>query len=355
MASITRSPPNHYEVLGLSPTASEDEIAKAFRKAMGLFGAHSAAGAAQLAFAFETLRNPEKRRAYDDSIGLNRHSERPPMALSFRISAQPHAAQASAGEPHVEPRSLEPLTPSAIASSLREIARPVDVDPSRRPAVQPRPRPPQPPLTALWEEQAGEADGRPIEWKRPVVAIGAVVLAAGLIGAFAGVSVRGDEQGQGTVTKALPPPKAQTQIATPIDAVPAIATDLAAATVKRPVRSPLPDGRAERPDQAPAASPDLAQAPADTEAPAMTDAAAADPLAPQADSAIATVAVAGLPVAARLVARTIDRIGYACGEVASTSAVDGAAGVYKVTCTSGQSYRAAPVHGRYRFRRWDSR
>ena len=60
-------------------------------------------------------------------------------------------------------------------------------------------------------------------------------------------------------------------------------------------------------------------------------------------------------MATTLVARTIERIGYSCGQVASTSAVEGAAGVYKVTCTSGQTYRAAPVHGRYRFRRWGSR
>jgi hypothetical protein len=25
--------------------------------------------------------------------------------------------------------------------------------------------------------------------------------------------------------------------------------------------------------------------------------------------------------------------------------------VFKVTCTSGDSYRAAPIHGRYRFKR----
>jgi hypothetical protein len=54
------------------------------------------------------------------------------------------------------------------------------------------------------------------------------------------------------------------------------------------------------------------------------------------------------------VARTIERIGYACGDVASTARVEGEApGVFKVTCTSGQSYRAAPVRGRYHFRRWD--
>jgi hypothetical protein len=59
-----------------------------------------------------------------------------------------------------------------------------------------------------------------------------------------------------------------------------------------------------------------------------------------------------MPLSNALIARTIGRIGYSCGEVASTSAVDGSPGVFKVTCTSGQSYRAAPVRGRYHFRRW---
>jgi hypothetical protein len=58
-----------------------------------------------------------------------------------------------------------------------------------------------------------------------------------------------------------------------------------------------------------------------------------------------------MPLPGPVIARTISRIGYPCGEVASTSTGDGP-GVFKVTCTSGHSYRAAPVGGRYRFKRW---
>jgi hypothetical protein len=59
-----------------------------------------------------------------------------------------------------------------------------------------------------------------------------------------------------------------------------------------------------------------------------------------------------MPLPNKVVARTIERIGYSCGAVASTAPVEGgAAGVYKVTCTSGQSYQAKPVNGRYRFKR----
>jgi hypothetical protein len=63
-------------------------------------------------------------------------------------------------------------------------------------------------------------------------------------------------------------------------------------------------------------------------------------------------APASMPLPDSVVARTIRRIGFACGEVASTSAVDGAPGVFKVTCSSGESYKASPVNGRYHFRRW---
>ena len=72
-----------------------------------------------------------------------------------------------------------------------------------------------------------------------------------------------------------------------------------------------------------------------------------------AESAPAAVTAAKLPLPNAVVARTIGRIGYACGQVASTTALEGGEpGAFKVTCTSGHSYRAAPVRGRYHFRRW---
>jgi len=69
----------------------------------------------------------------------------------------------------------------------------------------------------------------------------------------------------------------------------------------------------------------------------------------------ARMVAASLPLPDAAIARTIGRIGYACGEVASTTPVDGAPGVFKVTCTSGHSYQATPVRGRYHFRRMGSR
>ena len=71
-----------------------------------------------------------------------------------------------------------------------------------------------------------------------------------------------------------------------------------------------------------------------------------DPLAPAASPVVTS---ASLPLSNATIARTIGRIGYSCGTVAATEAMGG--GAFKVTCSSGQSYRAAPVHGRYRFKR----
>jgi hypothetical protein len=193
-----------------------------------------------------------------------------------------------------------------------------------------------------------------------------VVLAAGLVGALAGVSVKDDEQGQVTVTAPVPALKPRPHVAAPAAAVaPADASPMlvetAATETQQPVRPRRFEVRPQRiaapqpPASAATAQAEVGQAADTTAAPAESDQAAADPLAPQ-PPAIERVAAAGLPLASKLAARTIDRIGYACGEIASATPAEGeAAGVYKVTCTSGQTYRAAPVHGRYRFRRWGSR
>ena len=68
---------------------------------------------------------------------------------------------------------------------------------------------------------------------------------------------------------------------------------------------------------------------------------------------LSTASAVAAPLSNATIARTIGRIGYACGRVVSTSAIEGA-GAFKVTCTSGDSYRAAPIRGHYRFKRLGS-
>ena len=48
MASWVQSRQNHYEVLGLSPKASQEEIGQAFAKAMGMFATRPLGAAAQI-------------------------------------------------------------------------------------------------------------------------------------------------------------------------------------------------------------------------------------------------------------------------------------------------------------------
>jgi hypothetical protein len=56
------------------------------------------------------------------------------------------------------------------------------------------------------------------------------------------------------------------------------------------------------------------------------------------------------------VARTIDRIGYRCGSVVSAGREGGTAAgepVYRINCSSGETYRGTTRRGRLFFRPWD--
>ncbi|WP_050671385.1 J domain-containing protein [Luteipulveratus halotolerans] len=62
----------HYDVLGVEPTATQDDLRLAFhrkiRKAHPDLGGEDKALAQELHFAYETLRTPEKRAEYDASL-----------------------------------------------------------------------------------------------------------------------------------------------------------------------------------------------------------------------------------------------------------------------------------------------
>jgi hypothetical protein len=174
------------------------------------------------------------------------------------------------------------------------------------------------------------------------VIVGSVFAVVGLAGAWAGIVAGGNAQSTNTVTLELPRPKT---VAAPVIAAAEPAPNVVDAQREPRRASHVADGRVvhspvripeERPD------PTLSE-------PSEPDALAAEPAVAEPTPVAATMAKMPLPNS--VIARTIGRIGYACGEVASTTAVEGQAGVFDVTCTSGHSYRAAPVHGRYRFRR----
>jgi len=169
-----------------------------------------------------------------------------------------------------------------------------------------------------------------VDWKYPIYGLTVMILTAAVLGAWAGSAAGSDaEAAAPAVTVALP--KAGQALAAPAPAAPeAMATESFAPRTRRP---------ASRPRMIAAAGAPQVQV-AENDSGAETS----DPLAPAPEAA-------SMSLPNRVIARTIERIGYACGAVASTTAVEGASGVFKVSCTSGQTYQAAPVRGRYRFRR----
>jgi hypothetical protein len=382
MDGTARAHPSHYDALGLTPAASEGDIARAFAMKMNAFRWHPAGAAAHVWIAYETLRDRIKRADYDRSLGLAPQRQRSwsmavvqPQWTPFIASAREETAERSpsetgrAPEPQVEastPRepAVDPRLES-IAATVRELAKPVD----KRGASGPPPRrlperTVEPNLEPLIHEmltvrQAEKQELRPVEhgpleWKRPVQVVGGLILAAGLLGAILGLSARDKaDSAEAAPARASIHGVAKKQAAI---AVPS-ADPLDAKTVPHLEQSdrlfssrpmPTPSRHSSRPvagqKSAQDASSEIPEtvSEVDSAAPGQP---AADPLAPQ-------PAAAKLPLSNAVIARTIDRIGYRCGEVASTATIEGAApGTFKVICSSGQTYQATPLHGRYRFRR----
>jgi hypothetical protein len=372
MISLVKSPPNHYDVLGLTPAAGDGEIAQAFARKMSLFGAHQMAEAAQICAAYEVLRNAQKRRDYDRSIGVGARAE--PRQWAFAVSQQQwpgfaggaNAAYAREPQAPVQPGPRPATQPqveraSTIAERLRRLAEPeydgmAELAP-QRPSPAPPPRAVEPaaraPEADIYEilarggEAARSRDGerQPFEWRRPALVAGGFVAAAGLVGALAGFSVK-DDAAAAAVTTPLPAARKVAEARPPVAMAPAAVEPLSAAA---PASPPALQHASSRSRFARTVERKLGVMDGAGQAQAIQVAAAE----PADETAAAQVVPASMPLPGNVVARTIDRIGYSCGSVASTAAVEGASGVFKVTCSSGETYQATPVHGRYRFRRAD--
>jgi hypothetical protein len=351
MGSSVTTRPNHYEVLGLKPTASDKEIAAAFAREIGRPRAFG--GLTQLSIAYEVLRDPAKRRAYDDSIGVKPEPlprAARPSIVQFSGSAHfigaaiagPGGLRDHGRPPHLEPlREPEPVAPLAAVPSEPE------------PMVEPEIASANRALPGFEPDRAlGYSDGQ-IQWKRPVVILGTLVGTAGLIGAWVGSVAGSDAQAdpaERAVTVALPKAKQAPRMEQ------AAATEWVAAEVQ-PERSRTNSAAVRRIRSAPVQQPRALSAQELEELAPVEIARPANAFVEQATAQVAEVApvqaaAADMPLSNATIARTIHRIGYSCGQVASTSAVEGGApGVFTVTCSSGATYRASPVRGRYRFKR----
>lgn len=352
MDSTDRAGPNHYETLGLQSTATSDEIEQAFAREVSVFRPRPLGSFARVSIAYATLRDPSRRRAYDTSIGIAPAPS--PGALwngshvdgsgHFIASAVDRLSQPPAQAAQTPPDQAELSAAPFIAASVR--GQEVEARPAPEPHIV-REQSLRRPETV----RTGSAKNYGIEWKRPMTVIGGLVVAAGVVGAGAGIVSGNDADVE----------------------LPARAT-----TVKLPRAKPLPIAAApvleasvsetqpqyERPRHVTVARRRIRAAPvpklhylSEKELDELPPVEVRSRMSEGAsggtghDVSGAPAVAAEMPLPNAVIARTIGRIGYACGHVATTSAVEGQTGVFKVTCTSGHSYRAAPVRGRYHFRR----
>lgn len=390
MASPVRARNNHYETLQVSPSATRDDIVNAFASQMRAARMRpdiSVVRLAELSVAYETLRDPAKRETYDASIGLKREPAPAPLYPPFigapvvaRLNRIAERSPNAPLQPEPAQGRQEPRVAAFIAASLRESAgnsKPKEPAPISSPE-------PLPPSNRAIEPPPGPV-GERLEIEEGRLSIGrtGATLAAGVIGvailAFAAaLPERNPDQLPVEVAQAepgltVPVPPATANKDSFVSSQPSATLKVASAPPKLQSRS----GRTAPPrnappatwlalkDQQPAASvpnqgegqPLASEAVAQqsTQAPSATETPAAAAL-PDSAPANAPVsgAVATLPLTNATIARTIERIGYGCGQVVSATGVEGTSGAFNITCSTGDTYRAAPVRGRYHFRRTGS-
>lgn len=369
MSSTVKSRPNHYETLGLKPGATAEEIGRAFAREIGLFRPRPFGGTAALGLAYETLRDPVKRRAYDESIGLRRApppaSSPPQPYVTNAIFIRPPSYAGAMPKPQAqavaEPVRAEPVAPLAAAEPVAAEARPLPflIAPERAAAAPAEAA--QAALSRLLPKIAvrpspssdDASDEPPIELNRTLAIAGSLILAVGALGAWAGSQAgQAAEDARPANGVTLRVPKARPALAAVAEPAGMALGAPAATAAPRFERAPVLR-RAAPPAAAatPAPPPTTEQSAAEQNRFAresIAQATSAEPLALD-DSSPAPVA-ASMPLSDATVARTIQRIGYSCGQVASTVPGEGA-GVFTVTCSSGETFQAKPQRGRYHFRR----
>ena len=363
MVETVKVRPNHYEALGLTPSASSEEIEQAFAREVNLIALRPMGTFARVTAAYEALRDPVRRLAYDASLAP---PPRPGHSLIGRLEHASGNDRPLAGTVGTMP--LPPiLEPEVSASTAAPLAAEPLHQPSEPPATDSGPQQwSEPPPDQYFADQV---DWRELEREAAAdrsmrsdvgglvanTAVAGALLLAIVLGAWTGLESGNDNPQAQQVTTDLP-------ISLPATTAPDSAAAPASASASSPSEEqvappePTPQVAARTAPARPPLQIDLPAEPPARAAPADSDRAPASAPAESAAEPATAVRTAKLPLPDATVARTIGRIGYACGQVASTTVMEGEApGTFKVTCTSGDSYRAAPVNGRYRFRRLGGR
>jgi len=152
---VTAPTQTHYEVLGISAQASPEEVERAYRFTLELYGDGALAtyslldpaevrrARARVQEAYEVLRDPARRHAYDHTHGLATGTASRPLAANVRAWPQPLArpADAVAGSGAAEPAAV---APSGFAASAQATAPAIAAEP----APAPLPAPAQAPAAA---------------------------------------------------------------------------------------------------------------------------------------------------------------------------------------------------------------
>lgn len=348
MDSTVKVRPNHYVTLGLAPSASADDIARAYAREISPFRPKRFGGIADVSLAYEVLRDPARRRAYDEALGLLPEPKPAPPSMRVALSGGARFIGAALpAAPAPEPQAEREAPPRANPRAD------VPIDDF---------------LAAAIDEARRARDSMPaFDWKRPGIVVAALVVGVAATGALAGMWSHRDLAPHEAdvlpvaLTPQKPLPALSTASATPASVVerapvrPARVAAPARAARAPVLRRPQPQSAELRageiqPIEIPAALREAAQAPAAGPTPADAVSAPA-PVAADSASSVAAAAAAAMPLSNKVIARTIERIGYSCGDIASTAPLDGQPGAFKITCSSGKSFKAAPVGGRYHFRR----
>jgi hypothetical protein len=208
------------------------------------------------------------------------------------------------------------------------------------------------------KDKARVGDRRSSLWARPALAVGSLVIGAGVLGGTLGMSAIGGPDTDQSVAVQLPPARLRPASSSAGPAVAATEAEPRGLEAVPVVRAEVATQRhrplaAARPSSAMAEGPPVEDKVTVEAEPTSSETIAPDPLAPAPEGA--ALSAARMPLPGHVVARTIRRIGYRCDQVASTTAIADGQGAFMVTCSSGESYRASPVRGRYHFRRMAAR